>query len=424
MRRNKREKAFFILIAIIILMGIGYAYLTTNLNILGTANLSNPTWDVHFENVRVTSGSVTTVGQAPTIDGSRTSITYEVTLNTPGDFYEFTVDVKNSGTIDAMIETVTSTINGVSPGELPNYLKYSATYVDGIAIQENHMLNSGDKETYKIRLEYNRDINPEDLPQTNQIYNISLNPKIIQKNDTAKPVPKPNSFSTDSWETIQAAAKTGNACDYYNVGDTKEVNMGSFGTHVVRIANCSTPPECNNSSFSKTACGFVIEFVDIIDMQKMNSTETSVGGWKDSELRTYISNDIYNSLPTELKNTIIDTYVVSGRSPSEPPSIVTSDKLYLLSVTEVMKIRDDSSIPSYDSAWNSTRQLDYYKNNNVVEGNASGSIKKHGTTNERWWLRSAFQTMNYYFFAISQNGVYLERRCIYESGVSPAFRIG
>ena len=424
MRANKREKIAFVLFSIIILLGIGYAYLSTNLSIDGISNITRANWNVHLENVQVTQGSVTTVTQAPTINSDLISINYAITLNEPGDFYEFTVDVKNSGTIDAMIETVTSTVNGVSPSELPNYLNYSATYSNGIEIASNHILEANTKETYKIRLEYNQDINPEDLPQTDQIYNIVLAPKIIQKTAAAKPVPNPEDFSTDSWETIQAAARSGNACNYYNIGDTRQINMGDLGTHTLRIANCSTPNECNNSSFSQTACGLVLEFVDIISMQKMNTTDTSVGGWRDSELRGYISNTIYNSLPSELQDTIINTNVISGRSPAESSSIVTTDKIYLLSITEVMKPRNGSSIPNYDSAWNLTRQLDYYKNNNVTDDNYSGCIKKNGTTNERWWLRSAYQNMPYYFFAISQNGVFLERRCSYEAGVSPAFRIG
>ena len=45
------------------------------------------------------------------------------------------------------------------------------------------------------------------------------------------------------------------------VGDTKEVDLGSFGTHTVRISNMS---KCTNGETSETACGFVVEFADII----------------------------------------------------------------------------------------------------------------------------------------------------------------
>ena len=40
---------------------------------------------------------------------SNLSMTYKVTLSKPGDFYEFTVDVKNSGTFDASLTGITMT---------------------------------------------------------------------------------------------------------------------------------------------------------------------------------------------------------------------------------------------------------------------------------------------------------------------------
>ena len=72
------------------------------------------------------------------------------------------------------------------------------------------------------------------------------------------------SFAEDSWETISEVAKSGNACDIYQIGDTKTINIGEYGEHTVRIANCSRPEECDREDFSQTACGFVLEFVDII----------------------------------------------------------------------------------------------------------------------------------------------------------------
>ena len=98
-------------------------------------------------------------------------------------------------------------------------------------------------------------------------------------------------FGKDDWQTIAANVKSGDT-DKYNVGDTKEVDLGSLGTHKLRIANKS---ECTNGETSETACGFVVEFADIITKQKFNSTNTNKGGWKDSELRTYINDTIYKS---------------------------------------------------------------------------------------------------------------------------------
>ncbi len=186
----KRKKTKIMIILVILLLGltIGYAILSSNLNINGTSTISNPTWDIHFENVQVKSGSVSTVTQVPTISQDRLSVSYAVTFNIPGDFYEFTVDVRNSGTIDGMIESVNSTINGLSPGELPEYMEYSLTYDDDTEIENNHLLTAGEYITYKIRLGFKRDIDPSQLPTSSETFNFTLRSLYKQADGNATPV--------------------------------------------------------------------------------------------------------------------------------------------------------------------------------------------------------------------------------------------
>ena len=91
-----------------------------------------------------------------------------------------------------------------------------------------------------------------------------------------------NPFRDDSWETIASNAKKcvedSKLCPY-KVGDEKEVDLGTtYGKHKVRIANMSTPNERNDSNFSQSACGFVIEFTDIITSYVMKPTNTNKGG--------------------------------------------------------------------------------------------------------------------------------------------------
>ena len=110
-------------------------------------------------------------------------------------------------------------------------------------------------------------------------------------------------FSIDSWETIIDNVKNGNI-DYYKVGDIKEIDLGEYGKHIVRISNMSIPEECSDKSFSQTACGFVIEFADIIINYQINEININVGGWPSSKIRKYINYDIYNAFPVELKKGI------------------------------------------------------------------------------------------------------------------------
>ena len=159
------------------------------LNINGTAQVNSANWDVHWANVQITNGSVsgTNVVTAPTISNS-TTVNYSIILNTPGDYYEFTVDAVNAGTIDAMIDTIDSKLNGATITTLPDYLKYTVTYLDGVALEPNHQLLHNTIEKYKVRIEYNTDINANQLPASNQTLSLQFTVTYRQATENATEV--------------------------------------------------------------------------------------------------------------------------------------------------------------------------------------------------------------------------------------------
>ena len=225
------------------------------------------------------------------------------------------------------------------------------------------------------------------------------------------------SFATDDWSTIVTAIKVG--AHPYQIGDTKTVDMGSLGTHTIRIANLTS---CDGSLESETACGVVLEFADIITKHNMNSTNTNVGGWPASNMRTYLNNDIYSALPAELQTAIIDTKVVSGHgSTSGEGNFPSTDKLYLLSTAEVWAQGPSKNAINYDSARSSTRQLDYYQG--VATNNYSKSKKQYNGKNVNWWLRAAHSNNTSNFFYVAYDGDWSSIGANFTLGVSPAFRI-
>ena len=422
--KNKRKLNYMILIIMILVISIGYAILSTNLNIVGSSEISAPTWDIHWENVQVKTGSVS--AQTPTIDTNKTTVNYTVTFTIPGEYYEFTVDAKNAGTIDGMVSVVSNKLNGTEITTLPNYLEYKVSYDDGIDIAPNHLLAANTSEKYKVHVGYKKDISVSDIPEGAQTLNLTFSVTYVQSDDNApeKPVP---SFADDSWETIVNNVKNNTIPSYYTVGSTKEVNMGTLGTYTLRIANKSTPSECSTIGFSQTACGFVLEFADIIAEHNMNSTSTNVGGWPASEMRTYVNTDIYNALPTELKNGVIDTTVISSHGLNDSNNFTSTDKIYLLSTHEVWEDVDgntSSGIDYYDTAYNNTRQLDYYAGLNVTTSSYSGAIKQRNGLNNTWWLRSANSYYANTFNRVHNYGGWGNFYAYGTYGVSPAFRIG
>ena len=235
----------------------------------------------------------------------------------------------------------------------------------------------------------------------------------------------PTSFANDSWSTIASVVKENPTS--YEVGSTKQVEIGGQ-KYTLRVANNTTPEDCKRTDFSQTACGFVVEFVDIVEKRAMNSTDTNVGGWPASAMRTYANGDFINKLPSELQKVIIDTKVISGHgSTSGETNFTSTDKIYLLSGHEVWEdVSDNSYLKTGDTAYNNTRQLDYYKSKGVTTSNYSSAIKKYNSSSFGWWLRIPSSTDNDYFDLV------LERGEIFNSyasntrtvGFAPAFRIG
>ena len=203
--RRRKESLIVGIIIVIILLGLGYAYLTTTLSINGTTNVDSNTWNVYWDNVQVTSGSVTgdQVITAPTIDTNKTTVSFHIRLKEPGEFYEFTVDAKNDGTIDAMIDTITKTTN------IPNYINYIITYSDAEEIAENQLLNANSLETYKVRVEYRTDINANDLPSASTSLSLTFGVTYIQANSLSVPIRNEIYSISETTFTIGSNVPTG-----------------------------------------------------------------------------------------------------------------------------------------------------------------------------------------------------------------------
>ena len=198
---SKKRFIFSILLILFLLIGIGYAYLTSNLSIAGNTNVSTNTWNIHFENLNVTEGSVTASTPA-TINGNTTSISFVVDLNRPKDFYEFTVDVKNDGTLPG--EVSISTLSGLDTTS-SKIIDYSINYTNGNPVNVGDILNAGAKKTIKVRVFYKDEINPEDFPDTDLTISLTYTLQYVQSERDA--LPTINEIITDLASTDSLITK-------------------------------------------------------------------------------------------------------------------------------------------------------------------------------------------------------------------------
>ena len=392
-----------ILILSIILMSIGFAAVSTTLIINGSAKVSENQDDF---SVIFTAASIDGKDVYSTaVDDTKKTITFTASeLKTLEQTSILTYEVtNNSSNYDANVRVTCVPKEGTTAKytSIKNKLDNDATVVKAktsvngiLTITLNKTATESVTEEYTCKLEFNA----------------------VERDTVGEEI---RAFTNDSWSKIAANVKSGNTSKY-NIGDTKEVDLGDLGKHTVRISNMSA---CESET-SETACGFVVEFADIITEQPFNSTNTNVGGWKDSKLRTYINGTIYNSFPSELQNVITTTKVISGHGKtSGEENFETQDKLYLLSGHEVYENGTDRPISDSDTSYNNTKQLDYYKNQGVTTSSYAGAIKQYNGSDEVWWLRSANSIYASTFLYVNSIGYWSDSYASSSCGVSPAFRI-
>ena len=398
------KKKSAIIIAII-LMSIGFASISTTLIINGNANVSenNEDFSVIFTAASIDGKDV----YSTAVDETKKTITFTTSeLKTLNQTSILTYEVtNNSSNYDANVTVTCVPKEGTTAKytSIKNKLDNDATVVKAKGTLNGTLTVTLDKtatesvtEEYICKLEFNA----------------------VERDTLGEATQTSISFEKDSWATIAANVKSGNTSKY-NVGDTKEVDLGDLGIHTVRIANMT---ECTTET-SETACGFVVEFADIITEQNFNNTGTNAGGWKYSELRTYINETVFSTLPSELQNVITTTKVISSHgSTSGETNFETQDKLYLLSAHEIYEDGTTRPVKSNDSFTNS-RQLDYYKNNGVTTDNYSGAVKQYQGNNYSWWLRSAYSLSINNILYVKDNGDWFSNVPNTNFGVSPAFRI-
>lgn len=186
-RREKiNRKTLYCILAVMLLsvftISIAYAALNAVLTISGNAEIVASSWDIHLENPQVKYGSIN--DELPTITNGNT-INFDITFKIPGSFYEFTVDIANDGSIDAMIDNVTNNLTA----EQAKYIKFDVNYLNGDAINTKHKIAAKSSLPINVRVEFRREINNiEDMPEGGTELSLSLALTYVQADQTANDV--------------------------------------------------------------------------------------------------------------------------------------------------------------------------------------------------------------------------------------------
>ena len=178
MRRNNKSK--YLIIILLLIVSIGFAFLSSRLNFNGIANVRPINWKIYFDNVQKNFGQEFEITEPSTSGEDTTSINFEVELADPGDSYSFDVDIVNGGSIDAMYKITYDW--STYDDEHPELYIFEVKYKDGMELQENDLLKKNSRETITVTVAYNRDIDIENLPTEDRTVNYNLTLEYEQAN--------------------------------------------------------------------------------------------------------------------------------------------------------------------------------------------------------------------------------------------------
>ena len=221
------RKTLYLILSIVMVsvftLSIAYAAMSTVLEIHGNSEIVASSWDIYLDNVEVNSNSVS--DNVPVISGSST-LTFDVDLNIPGDFYEFKVDVVNDGSIDAMIDSVVKTPELTS--EQAKYIKYEVSYANGESISSNQTLEKGTSTPIKVRVEYRKDLVASDLPSSATELSLKLTLVYVQSDGSGNNISNNGSelrVVSGDINTVGSEVCIGTECFYVFDNDGQNVKM-------------------------------------------------------------------------------------------------------------------------------------------------------------------------------------------------------
>lgn len=243
------------------------------------------------------------------------------------------------------------------------------------------------------------------------------------------------SLANNTPDIIAAAAKSGQAANYWSVGDKVGIAVnGSFGglsynnTVYAFILgfNHNSSVEGGNSihfQFGKTAAGVDIAFVNSYGSTStgfcMNTSNTNSGGWNNSYMRKTICPAFLAALPKAWQNIIAACTKYSdntgGGSNNASYVTATSDKIWLLSEMEVQGTRSYAN----SAEANYQKQYDYYRN-----GNSKVKYQHTATTSAcYWWLRSVYAGTTASFCRVYTDGSASNTYAYGPYGFAPGFKV-
>lgn len=145
--RDKKNIIIVFLLTAVVFMSAGYALLSAEIDISGSSQIVDPHWDVKITSI----SSTETEGTGESIEATvqnNFSAKFKAKFKAPGDRVTYVVNVKNGGTIDAKLNSISISPENYNEG----FIVYS---IEGI--EAGNSLQVGESKMFTITATYNKD---------------------------------------------------------------------------------------------------------------------------------------------------------------------------------------------------------------------------------------------------------------------------
>ena len=222
-----------------------------------------------------------------------------------------------------------------------------------------------------------------------------------------------------------------------NEENTKTVKLSNGVTAEVQIIGFAHDTRSDGG-----VAGITFAFCDCVADRTMNPTPTNAGGWRDSATRGWLNKAFFSALPEDLQEQIVSVEKWTnnvGRSDSPGCVSQTSDKVWLLSATEVFGTITwyGPELPYNDIFNQEGTQYQLYRDAGVIQDSSNPTLVKvflpassasdDGFVKGEpcfWWLRTPGMNYDTTFRRVDNFGYPLFNDDADKyTGVAPAFCI-
>ena len=390
-RNYKNNKSILIggLLAVVVLMAVGYAAFASSLKISGTSNIST-SWNISITDI-TTSNKVGSVSVSGTPEHSGLTASFNTNLVLPGDSITYNIKVENKGNLNAKLNKITLKKDN-----------NSAILFETSGIKEGDVLKQGTSSTLSIKVTYSNSVTSQ---PTNLDASLTVTLDFVQSDgssgstggDTsntaaemlkAKVVTSGDGLYTDSTEAGRYIYRGAAPDNYVKLGDDmyriiavesdntlKVIKNGSIGNKAFDTANsCDevayvTPKNKTKISTDGNSTTYEING-GIYTAPEVGGSGIGLSGcnrWsRRADLNVYLNDTWYNTL--KYSNLITSHTWNVGTVNEEETNLQTSvneekketwdGKIGLMNVTDYVKASTNSACTSV----NEYRKSSCYKN--------------------------------------------------------------